>query len=256
MSGLLPIAAAVAKRNLRHAFTNPALLLPSLLFPLIFLVGFAGGLSSVEDVPGFDYEPGYTAFQYVFVYLQSAAFGGVFVGFALAADFESGFSQRLLIGAPRRFGILLGYIASAAARFAATGIFITLVALATGMQVGGGGVDLLGLVGLGLCVSVAAALWGVGLSLRIKSLQSAPLMQIPIFVALFLAPVYVPLKLLDGWIHAVASYNPATALLNAGRALLAGGAEDVAIAFACGGALVALFLIWAFRGLRRVEAGL
>ena len=81
-------------RRLAHASINYAaptrrFLLPSLLFPLFFLTAFAGGLSSVGDVPGFDFPSGYTAFQFVFVLLQAAAFGGVFTGFAIAADFES-----------------------------------------------------------------------------------------------------------------------------------------------------------------------
>jgi ABC-2 type transport system permease protein len=41
-------------------------------------------------------------------------------------------------------------------------------------------------------------------------------------VLLFLAPVYVPIGLLQGWIHAVARYNPVTVTLEAGRGLLAG----------------------------------
>ena len=63
-------------------------------------------------------------------------------------------------------------------------------------------------------------------------------MQTPVFLILFLAPVYVPLALLKGWIHAVASVNPATALLDAGRGLISGGPGDVALGFACAAGLV------------------
>ena len=98
------VAGAVLRRNLIHAFTNPALLIPSAVFPLLFFVAFAGGLSNVGNVPGFDFPSGYTAFQFVFVFLQSAAFGGVFTGFAAAGDFESGFGRRLLLASPRRRG--------------------------------------------------------------------------------------------------------------------------------------------------------
>ena len=64
------------------------------MFPLFFLISFAGGLSSVAKAPGFDYPAGYTAFQFGFVGLQASAFGGVFQGFAIAAMFESGFGRR------------------------------------------------------------------------------------------------------------------------------------------------------------------
>ena len=98
----IAVAEGIAWRTLHNVFKNPELLLPGLLFPLFFFVAFAGGLSRVEDVPGFEYGPGYTGFQFVFVLLQSAAFGGVFTGFGIARDFESGFSRRLLLAAPNR----------------------------------------------------------------------------------------------------------------------------------------------------------
>jgi hypothetical protein len=69
----LSVAEGVAWRVLHNVFTNPSLLIPSLIFPLFFFTAFAGGLSRIDQVPGFDYPPGYTAFQFVFVLLQSAA---------------------------------------------------------------------------------------------------------------------------------------------------------------------------------------
>jgi ABC-2 type transport system permease protein len=248
------VAAAVAKRSIHNSFTNPAVLLPSMIFPLIFLIAFAGGLSRVSGVPGFDYPPGYTTFQFVFVLLQASAFGGIFTGFAIALDWESGFARRLMLSAPRREGIVIGYVIGGLARWVATGGFITLAALIGGMNVDGGGVDLVGVVGLAGLVNVTATLFSCGLAMRARSMQIAPAMQIPVFLILFLAPVYVPLSLLRGWIHAVASYNPATLLLEAGRALMAGAPEHVAAAFGAVGALVALFALWALRGLRRAEA--
>jgi ABC-2 type transport system permease protein len=250
------VAVAVARRGLRLAFTNPVLLVPSLLFPLIFLIAFAGGLSKVGDVPGFHYAPGYTAFQYVFVFLQSAAFGGVFTGFGIARDFETGFARRLLVAAPHRSGILAGYTIAALVRYLFTAAFVTAAALIGGMEVLGNGVDVLGLLLLGLLVSATATLWAAGVAYRAKTLQAGPFMQIPVFTILFLAPVYVPLPLLKGWIHDVATYNPVTYLMNAGRGFIAGVPADVALAYACVAGLLALMLTWALRGLRRVEQGL
>ena len=86
------VVSGVAWRTLKNVLTTPSLLLPSLAFPLFFFVAFAGGLSQVQNVPGFEFPDGYTAFQFVFVLLQSAAFGGVFTGFGVARDFEGGFA--------------------------------------------------------------------------------------------------------------------------------------------------------------------
>ena len=100
-----------------------------------------------------------------------------------------------------------------------TAVVVTAAALAAGMHVDGNGVDLVGLIGLGLLVNVVAALWGCGVAMFLRTEQAGPLIQMPIFVILFLAPVYVPLRLLTGWIHTVASVNPATAFVTAGARL-------------------------------------
>jgi ABC-type multidrug transport system permease subunit len=252
--GIVAVALAVAWRVLHNVFTNPSLLIPSIVFPLFFFTAFAGGLSRVSEVPGFDYGPGYTAFQFVFVLLQSAAFGGVFTGFGIARDFESGFARRLLLASPRRSGIVLGYSLAAVVRWATTASVLTVVALVAGMDVVGGPVDIFGLYGLALLVNSAATLWAAGVAMRLRTMQAGPIMQMPVFLILFFAPVYVPIGLLEGWIETVASVNPVTALLEAGRSLLAGEPEHVALAFGVALALVAGFALWALRGLRRAEA--
>jgi ABC-2 type transport system permease protein len=249
----LAVAQGVAWRTLHNVFKNPELLLPGLLFPLFFFVAFAGGLSRVEDVPGFDYGPGYTGFQFVFVLLQSAAFGGVFTGFGIARDFESGFSRRLLLAAPNRSGIVLGYAAAALLRWLVTAAMLTAVALIAGMEVGGTGIDLFGLYGLAVLVNLAGILWACGVAMRLRTMQAGPIMQIPVFLTLFFAPVYVPLSLLAGWIEAVARVNPLTRVLEAGRSLLAGTPAEVGIAFAVAVALAVLLWLWAARGLRSAE---
>ena len=107
------------------------------MFPLFFFVAFAGGLSQVAQVPGFDFPPGYTAFQFVFVLLQSAAFSGVFTGFGVARDFEGGFAKRLMLAAPRRSGIVLGYALAALLRWSVVAVLLTVIAFAVGMNVAG-----------------------------------------------------------------------------------------------------------------------
>lgn len=250
----LAVARGVAWRTLHNVFTNPSLLVPSIVFPLFFFVAFAGGLSRVSNVPGFHFAQGYTAFQFVFVLLQSAAFGGVFTGFGIARDFEGGFARRLLLAAPHRSGIVLGYAAAALVRWLFTVSVLTAVAFAVGMNVGGSGVDLFGLYALGLIVNVAAVLWASGVAMRLRTMQAGPLMQLPVFLVLFFAPVYVPLSLLQGWIHSVAVLNPITRVIEAGRGFLAGNPTQAGAAFAAALALAVGFSLWALRGLRKAEA--
>src|SRR5205085_6526778 len=219
-----------------------------------FFTAFAGGLSNIRHVPGFAYPSGYTAFQFVFVLLQSAAFGGVFTGFGIARDFESGFARRLLLAAPNRLGIVFGYALAALGRWMITATVLTVVALLVGMHVGGSGADLVGLYALAVLVNLAAVLWATGVAMRFRTMQAGPVMQFPVFVVLFFAPVYVPLGLLRGWIHSIAVVNPVTRVVEAGRGFLAGSPTEVGFAFGAGLALVLGFSLWAFRGLRKAEA--
>jgi len=253
VSAMWNVVSGVAWRTLKNALTNPQIVLPTMLFPLFFFTAFAGGLSQLHEVPGFDYPPGYTAFQFVFVLLQSAAFSGVFTGFGVARDFESGFAKRLLLAAPHRSGIVLGYGLAALFRWLVVAVMLTVVALVAGMEIGGGAVDLVGLYGLALLVNFCGFFWAGGIAMRFRTLQAAPLMQMPVFLVLFFAPVYVPLELLEGWIEAVASVNPVTYLLETGRGFVAGDAPHVLGAFAIAIGMGVAFWTWAFLGLRRAE---
>ena len=100
---------------------------------------------------------------------------------------------------------------------------------------------------------LAAALWAIGVAMFLRTEQAGPLIQMPVFVALFLAPVYVPLPLLTGWVHAVSRLNPITAVIEAGRGLLAGTPVKVALAFALLAGGAAVLALFARRGLASAE---
>jgi ABC-2 type transport system permease protein len=253
---VLPVARGVAWRTVKNALTNPSILLPTFMFPLFFLIAFAGGLSQVKNVPGFSdhFSGDYLGFQFTFVLLQAGAFGGVFTGFSIARDFEYGFAKRLFLAAPNRLGIILGYAVAALVRWSLVAVVVTIVALIAGMDVGGSAPDLVGLYTLAALLNIAALLWSCGIAMRLRTIQAGPLMQMPVFLILFFAPVYVPFELLQGWIETVARFNPITYVLEASRSLLAGSPEEVALAFGLGAALIVVMALWAFRGLRRAEA--
>ena len=248
------VALTVAWRSLHNALTNPAILVPSIMFPLFFFVAFAGGLSNVQNTPNFDYEAGYTAFQFGFVCIQAAAFGGVFTGFSIAADFEFGFARRLLLAAPNRGGIVIGYTLAAMARALLVLCVVFLAGIVSGMNILGSPADILSLVVLALAVSATSTLWAAGIAMRLRSMQAGPVMQMPIFILLFLAPVYVPLPLIAGWVHDVARFNPFTAILEAARGLIAGEPTKILISVACLAVMASLAALWARGGLRSAEA--
>jgi ABC-2 type transport system permease protein len=248
----LSSALGITWRYLHNLYTRPTMFVPSLLFPLFFLAAFAGGLSAVGDAPNFGYYD-FTAFQFCFVLLQASTLAGVFAGFSIAGDFEQGMGRRMMLATRHRSAIVLGYGMGAAARLGVTWTVITGVALLAGMEVAGSGLNLAGMYSLALLSNVAALLFSAGIALRFRSLQAGPLMQMPVFILLFLAPVYVPQALLTGWIEPVASVNPLTALLNASRSLMSGEPTGILAAFAVAFAMIFLLAFWAMSGLRRAE---
>ena len=253
MGGFFAVAGAVAWRQIYKYFTNPAFLAPA-FFPIFFFVAFAGGLTRVGDVPGFDYSGGYIAFQYVWALLQAVAMGGAFTGFSIAGDFENGFASRLLLAASNRSGIVLGYTLASLARVTVTGVLVTALALLVGMPISGG-FDFFGLIGLAVLVNLAATLFGAGVAMMLRTQQAGPIIRTPIFLVLFLAPVFVPLDLLSAWLETIARYNPFTTILEAARGYLVGEPTSTLPAYAIALALVLVFALWALYGLRRAERG-
>lgn len=248
------VVGVVAWRNVHNFVTQPALAVPALLFPLFFFAAFAGGLSAVDVAPGFNYAGGYTAFQFSFVVLQASAFGGVFGGFGMARDWESGFGRRLMLAAPNRIALVFGYALSAMFRALVIMTMLFLIAVLFGMNVIAGPGELFAIAVLGVMLNLATSFWASGIALRFRSLQAGPLMQLPVFMIIFLAPVYVPLNLLVGWIHAVASVNPATAVIIASRNLMVASTEGVLLAFGVAAALAFVLFFWARSGMKNAEA--
>ena len=86
----------------------------------------------------------------------------------------------------------------------------------------------------------------------LRTQQAGLVIRTPIFLVLFLAPVFVPLKLLSGWIEAVARLNPFTHPRSRSR-FLAGDPTSVASAFTISAILILVLALWAVFGLRRAE---
>ena len=132
--------------------------------------------------------------------MQSAIFGGVFTGFAIAADFEFGFARRLLLAARDRSALIAGYALTALVRALIVWAVVTVVALATGAEITGSVGDLLGILLIAVLLNFAATLFASGLAMRFRTLQAAPLIQLPAFLIIMTAPVYVPRDLIEGWV--------------------------------------------------------
>ena len=75
-----------------------------------------------------------------------------------------------------------------------------MVALATGAEITGNLGDLLEILVIAVMLNFAATLFASGLAMRFRTLQAAPLIQLPAFLIIMTAPVYVPRDLIEGWV--------------------------------------------------------
>jgi ABC-2 type transport system permease protein len=245
-------ARAIAWRHLYKWIKIPSNYLPTVLFPLVFFLGFSGSLGAIQKGAAFHYGPGYPGFIFVFSLLQTCMFGGMATGFTIAADFESGFAQRLMLCTQSRHAILLGYIGSTFVRAAIMCCVVTVVALIVGLHVQGSVGELAAVYGIALLMSFVGSMWSSGVMFRGRSASAAPAMQTPMFIMIFLAPVFVPFDLLTGWLHHVARYNPITWVMEGERSLLAGDPQRIG-ALGCAGGMLTLFLLWAVSGVHSAE---
>ena len=163
--------------------------------------------------------------------LQASAFGGVFTGFGIARDFESGFGRRLMLAAPEPASG--SSPATRSRRWSArcsSARCSSRSRCSAGMEVSSDAVQLGGLIGLALLVNVAAP--------HVVDGDRAALPLDPGRAADADADLPDPLPrarlrpapLLTSWIHAVASVNPITPIVEAKRNLIAGSWDDVGIA--------------------------
>jgi ABC-2 type transport system permease protein len=246
----LSVALAVARRSTRKLRKSPLVAVTPTLIPLFFFAAFTGALSSFGEAPGFGYYD-YTAFEFVFVLYQAAIYVAIFTSFELASDFQTGVARRMMSAAPRRMAIVAGYVISALGRGVVVVAVVWGVALIAGMPVRGSAVEIVGLLALALLLNVATTLYGAGIVLRLRSTAAGALILIPTFMVMFLTPVFTVRDQLGGWLETVASVNPLTALLEAGRGFLAGDPVSVAVSFLAGFGLVVAFFVWAMRGMRK-----
>jgi ABC-type multidrug transport system permease subunit len=206
----------IAKRNLRGVLRNPAAIVPSLLFPFMFIVALTGAYSGVANAPGFPVEKLVT-WMLPFTVVQSSVIGGMTTGLGVIASLESKAYDRLLMSPAPRSSLIGGLYLAAMIRAFIPLTLVTVLGFAQGAALPGGALGLLMmfLAAEGACLLGAG--WGIGMALRVRSFKAVPILFMVVFLATFMAPVQVPLSFLTGWLHAVARVNPMTRVLDLAR---------------------------------------
>lgn len=252
-ASMVAVSWGLAGRSLLLLRRVPAALIPSIAFPIIIVVAFSGAYGGLTLLPGFPVE-NMIDWMLPMAVVQGAAFAGVNVGLVMVRDFEDGFFDRLLIAPVARTALIAGPMIGALGRALAPSVVVLAVGLLAGASLPGGVLGAVMLMVAALGAAAIASAWAIGLALRLRSMKAAPLMQIGIFVGIFLSTAQVPLEVMTGWLKGVARFNPTTYILALGRQGFVGEVSWAdtwpGLVATVGGAL--LLGVFALSGLRKV----
>jgi ABC-2 type transport system permease protein len=242
----------LARRSVVRTLRQPAMVVPSLFFPLILLSVNSGGLESATNLPGFPTDT-YLDFALAVTFVQGALFSANSAGTNVANDIESGFLKRLSLTPLRRTALLVGQLSGVVTLGLIQAVTFLIAGLVAGAGIEAGFAGALVIVALALLISLGFGTIGAFVALRTGSGEAVQGIFPLLFAALFLSSVSLPRDLIQtDWFRTVATYNPVSYMLEAIRSLILTGwdGEALALGFACAGGVALVALVAASAALR------
>jgi ABC-2 type transport system permease protein len=242
----------IARRSVRRTLRQPALIVPTIVFPLFLMAVNASGLSSATKLPGFPTD-NYLSFSMCVCFMQGALFAATTAGAELATDIETGFLNRLALTPLRGVAVLVGQLAGAVmVSLLASGVYLT-VGLVAGADLESGVAGAVVVLLLATLIGIGFGAVGLLMALRTGSAEAVQGLFPLMFVVFFLSSINLPRNLIAAdWFRAVATANPLSYLVEGIRSLVITGwdAEALALGFGVAAALAALAFTAAASALR------
>ena len=98
---------AIARRSVVRTVRQPALIVPSVVFPLFLLAVNSSGLEAATLLPGFPTDS-YLTFALGLTFMQGALFATMGAGQSIAGDIQHGFFNRLQLTPLRGPALIAG----------------------------------------------------------------------------------------------------------------------------------------------------
>ena len=251
-STLLVQVGVLARRSVVRTLRQPAMVVPSLVFPMILLAINSSGLGSATRLPGFPTDS-YFQFALAIPFVQGALFSANSAGTNVANDIETGFLNRLSLTPLRRVALMMGQLAGILALGLIQAVTFVVLGVAFGSGIAAGVAGAVVIVVLSLLISLGFGLIGAFVALRTGSGEAVQGVFPLFFAALFLSSMALPRDLIEtDWFRTVATWNPVSYMLEAIRSLVIVGwdPEALALGFACAGGVALIALIAASAALR------
>jgi ABC-2 type transport system permease protein len=230
------------RRNFKHVARNPTSVFNGVLMPIVMLLMFVYVFGDAFNV-GVDYidyaTPG--------LMLLAVCYGLGATAVSVNSDMTKGIINRFKVMDVSRGAVLTGHVvASVLTNLIAIAALVG-VAFLLGFSPSASAADWLGVAGLVVLLSFAAAWLTVALGLAAKSPETAGMAALPLIMLPFFSSAIVPAEKMGPGVRQFAEYQPFTPIIETLRGLLNGapssGDAIAAIAWCVGIALVGY--LWA-----------
>jgi ABC-2 type transport system permease protein len=223
MSSVAAHYALLSKRSLVNTIRQPIAIIPSLMFPLIFLALNSAALAESINLPGFPAVDSFLQFMVATTIIQGGLFGSIAAGADMATDIEGGFFDRLIATPVSRTSILVGRVAGAFTLAFFQAFLFFGIAMLFGLTVEGGFLGMLGVALISATAGAGFATFSVAIGIKSGSAEvvqgSFPL----IFTLMFLSSAFFPRTLMSGWFQDAATINPLSHMIESARSLVISG---------------------------------
>jgi ABC-2 type transport system permease protein len=242
MSALAVQIETLGGRAVLRTLRQPAMIVPSLVFPLFLLAVNSAGLNAATQIPGFPTDS-YLTFALAVPFIQGALFSTMNSGQALAEDIENGFFNRLALTPMKGASLIAGQLGGLVVIGLIQATVYLTVGLAAGAHFEAGALGVPVLLCLSVLVSIGFGGIGMFMAIRTGSGESVQGMFPLLFVFLFFSSISLPRNLIqEDWFRTVATINPVSYLIEGVRSLFVIGWDGEALALAFGIA-IALIVI-------------
>jgi ABC-2 type transport system permease protein len=213
----------MSKRAIVALARQPALVVPSLIFPLFFAALGTSSFSRAIRLPGFPAVDSYLDFALAGAIVQGVLFGSTVSATALATDIETGFFDRLLAAPATRSGIILGRLAGAMVYGAFQTAFFIVVLLPFGLSIVGGVPSVIAMMIAGTILALAVGALMASMAIATGSSEAVQGAFPLLFIALFFSSAFFPRQTMEGVYRRFADLNPVSYLVEGMRDLAIDG---------------------------------
>ena len=243
----------MTQRQLKALLRQPAVLIITLVQPMVWLFLFGNLFRRVVELPGFG-SSSYLDYLVPGVVVMSALSSNMWAGMGTMEEIERGTMNRFLTTPVRRGAIMNANVAEQAVGTTIQSVIIVLLGWAAGAQYDGGplGVAILVVSAVLLGTIFGALSNTVGMLVR----QRETIIAINTFLLLpltFLSSAFIVRGLMPGWMQAVTAGNPVNWAIETGRAALT-ASPDWATVLSRGGGLLAAAVIAVWLSTRTFRA--